>query len=57
MLKDKKSEIELAMDNLKDAMIHEMTLSLKEDALKIEKIKAHNEVVLAKEVVANLQIR
>ena len=57
MLKDKKSEIELAMDNLKEAMINEMTLSLKEDALKLEKTKAHNEVVLAKEVVANLQIR
>ena len=57
MLKDKKSEIELAMDNLKEAMINEMTLSLKEDALKLEKTKAHNEVVLAKEVVSNLQIR
>lgn len=52
-----KKEIEVAMENLREAMINEWTVSQKETAIKAEKIKAHNEVLLAKEAVRNLEIR
>jgi hypothetical protein len=56
-MKEKRIEIESALDELKEAMLEELTASIKEESAKAEKIKAHYKVTQARETVRALQIR
>jgi len=49
-----KQEIEDAISELREAMLENYEASQKEDSVKLEKIKAHKRLVLAKEALNSL---
>ena len=56
-MKQLEADIEEAVENLKQCMIKESILSLKENTLKAEKVKAHNDTLLAKQEVNALYLK
>lgn len=49
-----KEEIINAYNRVRDCAVAEYEISLKEDSIKQEKIKAHNETILAKDALADV---
>ena len=52
-----KSQIESACESLKQAMLADYDASQMEETAKVQKIKTHNDVLLAKNALQDLQVR
>jgi hypothetical protein len=53
-MEEKLNEINKAIDELQQALLENLDASQKEDDAKLAKIKAHNRLRLAKDIIMNL---
>lgn len=51
-----KEDIILALKNLQEAMLQELTISQQENQIKVAKIKAHNDTLIAREALNAIKL-